>query len=102
MALALAVYGCAATPLSQFDAGGRDAATVEGDKLSCWQEAEAAHRATWREVGPGMAGALLFGIPGALAVDAIDDKSRDLRSERGRRINEMAEQCMVRRGYFAK
>jgi hypothetical protein len=46
--IALLLGGCAqpATPLSNIDAAGRVPATVDADKLACWQEAEAAHPLT--------------------------------------------------------
>ena len=85
--IALVLAGCAppATPLSNIDAAGRT------DKLTCWQEAEAAHPLT---------GSLLrmrAGL-GYLAYAVGRDEER----ERNERVERAAEACMASRGYTIK
>ena len=91
--IALLLVGCAqpATPLSSIDAAGRAPATVDADKLACWQEAEGAHplTASLLRMRAGL-GFLAY------AVGGNEERARNERIERA------AEACMAQRGYTVR
>jgi hypothetical protein len=91
--IALLLVGCAqpATPLASIDAAGRAPATVDADKLACWQEAEEAQplTASLLRMRAGL-GSLAY------AVGRNEERARNERIERA------AEACMAQRGYTVR
>src|SRR5437868_3645483 len=89
----LAVAGCGImnAPLANIDPGGRAFATVDADKLACWQAAEA---------GAGGAHSRTRWMMAPVAVSAaMQATSGDELAERDKKIEADAEACMVGRGY---
>jgi hypothetical protein len=81
--------GCAAPYLSRVDTTGRAPDLVEADKLACTHETQ--QRMTWGQFGAG----LILGPVGGVLYEA---RSAEVR-ERQRRIEELGEACMLKRGY---
>ena len=98
--VSLVAASCATTPLSQFDAGIRDRATVDADKLACWQQAEAANPM------PGQYAARTSGtmlLLGPIAGPAVNHSlTTDEDRAWGQRVVRAAEACMVDPGYAVR
>ena len=86
---AILLGGCAAPYLSRVDTTGRPPDLVEADKLACSHETQ--ERMTWGQFGAG----LILGPVGGVLYEA---RSAEVR-ERQRRIEELGEDCMLKRGY---
>ena len=81
--------GCAAPYLMRVDTTGRAPDVVEADKLACTHEAQ--QRMTWGQFGVG----LILGPVGGALYEARNAEVR----ERQRRIEQLGETCMLKRGY---
>ena len=86
---AILLGGCAAPYLSRVDPAGRAPDLVEADKLACTHETQ--QRMTWGHFGAG----LILGPVGGVLYEA---RSAEVR-ERQRRIEQLGEACMLKRGY---
>ena len=86
---AILLGGCAAPYLSRVDTTGRPPDVVETDKLACSHEAQ--QRMTWGQFGAG----LVLGPVGSALYEARNAEVR----ERQRRIEQLGEACMLKRGY---
>jgi hypothetical protein len=86
---AILLGGCAAPYLSRVDTTGRAPDLVEADKLACSHEAQ--QRMTWGQFGVG----LVLGPVGGALYEARNAEVR----ERQRRIEQLGEACMLKRGY---
>jgi hypothetical protein len=86
---AITLGGCAAPYLSRVDTTGRAPDLVEADKLACSHEAQ--QPMTWGQFAAGLA---LGPVGGAL----YEGRNAEVR-ERQRRIEQLGEACMLKRGY---
>jgi hypothetical protein len=86
---AILLGGCAAPYLSRVDTTGRAPDLVEADKLACTHETQ--QRMTWGQFGAG----LILGPVGGVLYEARNAEVR----ERQRRIEDLGEDCMLKRGY---